>query len=57
MLKRRFIEEIYFIGGSAEITLKDKSWVIESPAKIEFPEKTYHKIKALTKRGLILFEK
>ena len=39
-------ELIYFITGSAEITLRDKTWIIEAPAKIEFPAKTYHKIKA-----------
>ena len=52
------IEEIiYFIEGSAEITLKDNSWIIESPAKVEFPAKTYHKIKALTNISFILFER
>jgi len=49
-------ELIYFISGSAEITLKDKIWVIESPTKIEFPAKTYHKIKALTDISFIIFE-
>lgn len=50
-------ELIYFIIGSAEITLKDKTWVVESPAKVEFPAKTYHKIKAITDISFILFEK
>ncbi len=50
-------ELIYFITGSAEITLKNKVWIIKSPAKIEFPAKTYHKIKALTDISFILFEK
>ena len=50
-------ELIYFITGSAEITLKDKTWIIESPAKVEFPANTYHKIKALTDISFILFEK
>jgi len=49
-------ELIYFITGSAEITLQDKTWVVEAPAKIEFPAKTYHKIKALTDISFILFE-
>lgn len=43
-------ELIYFISGSAEITLQDKTWIIE------FPAKTYHKIKALTDISFILFE-
>jgi mannose-6-phosphate isomerase-like protein (cupin superfamily) len=50
-------EVIYFITGLAEITLKDKTWIIESPTKVEFPPNTYHKIKALTKISFILFEK
>jgi mannose-6-phosphate isomerase-like protein (cupin superfamily) len=50
-------ELIYFMTGSAEITLKDKIWTIESPAKVEFPANTYHKIKALTDISLILLEK
>jgi hypothetical protein len=50
-------ELIYFVTGSAEITLKDKTWIIESPTKVEFPANTYHKIKALTDISFILFEK
>ena len=50
-------ELIYFISGSAEITLKDKVWVIDAPAKVEFPANTYHKIKALTDISFVLFEK
>ena len=50
-------ELIYFIAGSAEITLKNKTWIVTSPAKVEFPAKTYHKIKALTNINFILFEK
>ena len=50
-------ELIYFIIGSAEVTLKDSTWKVEAPAKIEFPAKTYHKIKALTDISFILFEK
>jgi len=49
-------EIIYFINGSAEITLKDKTWVIKAPEKVEFPAKTYHKIIALTDISLIIFE-
>lgn len=50
-------ELIYLVHGSAEVTLKDKSWTAEAPAKIEFPAKTYHKIKALTDICFILIEK
>lgn len=50
-------ELIYFITDSAEITLKNKTWIIESPAKIKFPANTYHKIKALTDISFILFKK
>jgi hypothetical protein len=50
-------EEIYFITGEAEITLENKIWKIKSPTKIEFPAKTYHKIKALTDISFIVFEK
>jgi len=49
-------ETIYFITGSAEITLRDKTWTVEAPAKVEFPVKTYHKIKALTDISFIVFE-
>ncbi len=50
-------ELIYFITGSAEITLRDKTWIIKSPVKVEFPANTYHKIKALTDISFVLFEK
>lgn len=50
-------ELIYFITGSAEITLRDKTWIIKSPTKIEFPAKTHHKIKALTDISFLLFKK
>lgn len=50
-------ELIYLIEGSAEITLGDLTRVVKAPAKIEFPAKTYHKIKALTDISFIMFEK
>jgi len=50
-------ELIYLITGSAEITLKDSIKVVKAPAKIKFPAKTHHKIKALTDISLIMFEK
>ncbi|MFH1072417.1 MAG: hypothetical protein V1743_03235 [Nanoarchaeota archaeon] len=50
-------ETIYFITGSAEVTLKDKTHKIRAPVKVMFPAKTYHKIKALTDICFIMFEK
>ncbi len=50
-------ELIYLISGSTEVALEDDTWVVEAPAKIEFPAKTYHKLKALTDIAFVLFEK
>jgi hypothetical protein len=50
-------EVIYLITGSAEITLRNSIWTAEAPIKIEFPAKTYHKIKALSDISFMLFEK
>lgn len=50
-------ELIYLITGRAKVTLKNSAWTVEAPAKIEFPAKTYHKIKAITDIAFILFEK
>jgi len=50
-------ELIYLITGKAEVTLKDSTWTVEAPAKIEFPAKTYHKIKALTDIAFVVFKK
>ena len=49
-------ELIYFITGSAELTLEDKTWIIEAPARVEFPANTYHKIRALTDISFVLLE-
>ena len=49
-------ELIYLITGSAEITLKNSTNIVKAPAKIEFPAKTYHKIKALTDISFIIIE-
>ena len=49
-------ELIYLISGSAEITIKEKSWKIESPAEVEFPAKTPHKFKSLTDTIFLVFE-
>ena len=49
-------ELIYLISGSARVTLENKTWKIVAPAKLEFPEKTYHKIEAISDISFILFE-
>lgn len=49
-------ETIYFISGKAQITREDKTWEIVSPEKVVFPEKTYHKIKAVTDIAFIVVE-
>lgn len=49
-------EIIYFIKGAAEITLRDEVYTIDSLSMVEFPENTYHKIKALTDIIFILHE-
>lgn len=49
-------ETLYLITGKAEVTVEESSNVVEGPAKIEIPAKTYHKIKALTDIACILFE-
>ncbi len=41
-------ENIIFIEGNALVSLGDKTWEIQSPSEVEFPEKTYHKIEALS---------
>ena len=49
-------EIIYFISGSAIITLKERTWTIESPAKVEFPANTYHKIESITNVSFVIVE-
>ena len=48
-------EKIIFISGNAKVTLGDKVWEIKSPCEIEFPEKKYHKIEALSDIIFVLF--
>ncbi len=48
-------ELIYFITGSAKITLKNESWNITSPDIVKIPAKTYHKIEAITDISFVLF--
>jgi hypothetical protein len=48
-------ELIYLISGKAEITLRYSTEIVEAPAKIEFPAKTYHKIRAITDIAFVLF--
>ena len=50
-------ELIYLTRGKAEVTIKDKTEIFEAPAKFEIPEKTYHKIKAITDIDFLLFNK
>ncbi len=50
-------ETIYLVTGKAEVTLENFTQTVEAPAKIEFPAKTYHKIRALTDIAFILFKK
>jgi len=50
-------EILYLISGSAKVTILDEIKTIEAPSKFIIPEKTYHKIDALTDIALILFEK
>lgn len=49
-------EILYLVSGSAEITLKEKTEIIEAPHKFEFPARTYHKITALTDIIVVMFE-
>jgi mannose-6-phosphate isomerase-like protein (cupin superfamily) len=49
-------EFLYFITGAAEVTIENKTEMIEAPAKIEIPAKTYHKIIPQTDVSCILFE-
>lgn len=50
-------EVIYLITGSAEVTLRDKTWSVDAPEKIEFPANTYHKILALTDISFVVWER
>ena len=50
-------ELIYLVTGYANVTLKDFTQIIDAPAKMEFPENTYHKIEAITDIVFILYEK
>jgi mannose-6-phosphate isomerase-like protein (cupin superfamily) len=49
-------EILYFVTGKAEVTIENKTEIIEAPAKIEIPAKTYHKIIPQTDVSCILFE-
>ena len=48
-------ELIYLITGSAEFTLEEETKSVEAPFVIEIPEKTYHKILAITDISFIIF--
>lgn len=49
-------EHLYFIEGSAKITLVEDEWTIRAPVKVHFPANTYHKIEALTDISFVLLE-
>jgi len=48
-------ERIYLISGSALITLEKQVFEIESPYELIIPEKTYHRINALTDICFLIF--
>ena len=48
-------ELIYLINWEAKVTIEDKETVFKAPAEIKIPEKTYHKIEAITDISFILF--
>jgi|SaaInlStandDraft_4_1057021.scaffolds.fasta_scaffold11182_2 hypothetical protein len=48
-------EIIYLITGSMQLTIENETKTISAPEKIMIPEKTYHKIKALTDISFIMF--
>lgn len=50
-------EIIHLLSGSAEITIEEKAETYTSPSTIIIPEKTYHKIKAITDICFILYTK
>jgi len=48
-------ESLYLIEGEARVTVGDDIEKVSAPSKIEIPEKTYHKIEALTDIKMILY--
>jgi hypothetical protein len=49
-------EKIYLITGKAVVTISEKSSKIQAPSYFEIPERTYHKIVALTDIAFIILE-
>ncbi|TKJ17157.1 hypothetical protein CEE44_01320 [Candidatus Woesearchaeota archaeon B3_Woes] len=41
-------EILYLVKGEAELTIGDETKTVEAPVKIEIPEKTHHKLVALS---------
>ena len=41
-------EILFLIQGSIELTIADKTKKVETPSRIEIPNKTYHKIVAIS---------
>ena len=48
-------ELIYLVSGSVELDIDGNLKKIDYPAKIEIPEKTYHKIEAVEDIKFLLF--
>ncbi len=48
-------ETIYLIDGEVEIIINNKVGTVKAPAEFQVPEKTYHKITALTDIKFLVF--
>ncbi len=48
-------ETIYLIDGEVEIIINNKIETVKAPAEFQIPEKTYHKITALTDIKFLVF--
>lgn len=49
-------ENIYLVSGKAVVVIGENSSNYTAPATFSIPEKTYHKIEAVTDITMILFE-
>lgn len=50
-------EDLYLVSGTALIVVGESEKQYSAPAFFHIPEKTYHKIEAVTDITMILFEK
>ncbi len=48
-------ETIYLIDGEVELVIDNKIEIVKAPAEFQVPEKTYHKITALTDIKFLVF--